>query len=104
VFENHHWNLKSNPSDMNRNTTWVSPVGAIDSLDAAMNTDRTSNLQPFGTWDDDTRCTGWSSIHQGGAHALMADGASRFISENIDRIGVQKAIATSGAGETVGEF
>ncbi|GIX04206.1 MAG: general secretion pathway protein GspG [Planctomycetaceae bacterium] len=103
VFENHHWNLKSNPSDMNRNTTWISPVNAIDALDARMNTDRTSNLKNNGwsTWDDDTRCTGWTSVHTGGAHCVMADGSVKFVSENIDWLNVQKAIATASGGEAI---
>jgi prepilin-type N-terminal cleavage/methylation domain-containing protein/prepilin-type processing-associated H-X9-DG protein len=106
VFENHHWNLKNNPGDINRNTAWISPAASIDSLDAKINLDRASNVRKDGwsTWDDDTRCTGWTSIHTGGAHALMADGAVKFVSENIDWNNVQKAIATATGGETTPDF
>jgi hypothetical protein len=106
VFENHHWNLKRNPGDMNRNTAWISPVAAIDAADAKINTDRASNVagDGYGTWDDDTRCTGWTSVHTGGAHALMADGAAKFVSENIDWNVVQKAICTASAGDVAPEF
>ena len=58
------------------------------------------------------------SYHTGGVHVLMADGAVRFVSENIDTgnvwapevttgaspYGVWGALGTMGAGETVGEF
>ncbi|SFH62679.1 DUF1559 domain-containing protein [Planctomicrobium piriforme] len=62
-----------------------------------------------------------SSVHAGGVHALMADGAVRFISENIDAgnpntaplsyssgnstpFGVWGALGTRMGGEIVGEF
>ncbi len=62
-----------------------------------------------------------SSLHVGGVHCLMGDGAVRFISENIDSgnqgaapptatfsgqspYGVWGALGTRGAGEVVGEF
>ena len=59
-----------------------------------------------------------SSYHTGGVHGLMADGAVRFISDNIDTgnlgvantfggrspYGVWGAIGTRVGGETVGEF
>jgi len=43
------------------------------------------------------------SYHVGGVHVLMADGAVRFVSENID-LGTWQAIATRGGEEVVGEF
>lgn len=62
-----------------------------------------------------------SSLHVGGVHALMADGAVRFISENIDTgdlsqpspspstntvspYGTWGALGTKDSGEIVGEF
>lgn len=59
-----------------------------------------------------------SSYHTGGVHALLADGAVRFISNNIDTgnlsvaatlggkspYGVWGALGTRAGGETVGEF
>ena len=59
-----------------------------------------------------------SSYHTGGVHGLMADGAVRFISDNIDTgnlslantfggrspYGVWGAVGTRLGGETVGEF
>ncbi len=58
-----------------------------------------------------------TSYHTGGVHALMADGAVRFISDNIDTgnlgvaatssnspHGVWGALGTRGGGEVVGEF
>lgn len=43
------------------------------------------------------------SQHTGGAHVLMADGAVRFISDNIDRVTFQN-LGTRAGGETLGEF
>ncbi|WP_339677123.1 DUF1559 domain-containing protein [uncultured Gimesia sp.] len=59
-----------------------------------------------------------SSMHTGGCHVLMGDGAVRFVSENIDTGNLSAAQVTSGnspygiwgalgsmmGGETVGEF
>ncbi len=68
--------------------------------------------------DDTVLALPASSYHTGGVHALMADGAVRFISENIDTgnlaapeatsgpspYGVWGALGTRQGGETVGEF
>jgi prepilin-type N-terminal cleavage/methylation domain-containing protein len=43
------------------------------------------------------------SAHVGGVHALMADGAVRFISSNID-LNTWRALGSMGGGETVGDF
>ncbi len=43
------------------------------------------------------------SKHVGGVHALMGDGACRFISENLD-YNVHRALNSISGGETVGEF
>lgn len=44
-----------------------------------------------------------SSRHVGGCHALMADGAVRFISENINTTTLS-SLTSMGGGEVVGEF
>ena len=44
-----------------------------------------------------------SSYHTGGVHALMADGAVKFISENIDQATWMGAGSINGS-ETLGEF
>lgn len=46
---------------------------------------------------------GLSSHHTGGFHVLMADGAVRFVSENINRQ-VLSALFTRSGGEVVGDF
>lgn len=44
------------------------------------------------------------SYHTGGVNALMADGAVRFIGENIDNLNVWRPLNTRQNGETIGEF
>jgi hypothetical protein len=44
-----------------------------------------------------------SSYHTGGVQSLMADGAVRFISENVD-YDTYVAIGTRNGNEVVGEF
>lgn len=44
-----------------------------------------------------------SSVHTGGAHVLLGDGAVRFLSENIN-IGTWAALGTIAEGEVIGEF
>ncbi len=43
------------------------------------------------------------SYHTGGAQCLLADGAVRFVSENVDR-GTFHALGTRAGGEVVGEY
>ncbi|EDL57157.1 DUF1559 domain-containing protein [Gimesia maris] len=43
------------------------------------------------------------SEHVGGCHALMGDGAVRFVTENID-INLLRAVQTINGGEVVGDF
>lgn len=49
---------------------------------------------------DGDSTSNYRSDHVGGAHFLMADGSTHFISENID-IGVFRALSTRGNGEVV---
>ena len=43
------------------------------------------------------------SRHTGGVHALLADGAVRFVADNIDR-GVWRAVGTRANGETIADW
>lgn len=43
------------------------------------------------------------SLHVGGVHALMCDGAVRFVSENID-LTTWQDLSSMGGGEVIGEF
>lgn len=45
----------------------------------------------------------FGSLHPGGAHFGLADGSSRFISENIS-MATYKALASRAAGETIGDY
>lgn len=115
VFENHHWRFTpEEPSRMGRNATWVSPINAIDTLNKKINSSNSTN----GRGDNDTRGSAMSSVHTGGAHALLADGAVRFLGENLDvgeqngnggtvvREGVMQSLATASATDLLnaGDF
>lgn len=59
---------------------------------------------PLSGWAyNDTAFTGPGSFHVGGCHFLMADGAVRFLSENIHQ-GTLAGLASIAGGEVVGEF
>ncbi|QDT89460.1 DUF1559 domain-containing protein [Gimesia algae] len=47
---------------------------------------------------------GAGSHHVGGAHVMLADGSVRFLSENVDRVGVVAALISIRGGEIVPEF
>lgn len=49
------------------------------------------------------RYVGFSSYHPGGANFALADGAVRFLSENIDS-GTLDDLTTRAGGEVIGEF
>ena len=99
VFENHQWNKTRRYSlDHNVSGLWFSPFSSIDSMNKIMNTGPEDI--PGGNGQDDSRCATWSSTHQGGAHCLLGDGATRFVTSNID-YNVQKALSTISGGEQV---
>jgi hypothetical protein len=54
-------------------------------------------LNGTAVWD------GFGSVHVGGAFFLLADGAVRFVSENMDPR-TYEALATKRGGEVLGEF
>jgi len=45
----------------------------------------------------------WYSFHTGGAHFVMADGTVRFISQNVDRLTLNRVYSFAD-GSVVGEF
>ena len=56
---------------------------------------------PPGTWLGNS--SGFSSYHPGGCHFGLADGSSRFVSEELDQFILERLIARND-GETVPEF
>lgn len=102
IFECHHWNTsKKFPGEQNKAAAWFTPIGAIESAFKPINF--APEDIPGGNGAEDTRCSSFSSTHIGGAHALLSDGAVRFISENIDR-NLYKGLSTRAGGEVIGEF
>lgn len=114
VFENHHWRFSPEQASRGgRNATWVSPMNALDTLNKRINSSNSTN----GRGDNDTRGSAMSSVHTGGAHALMADGVVKFLSENVDMgshtgqgcglpnaPGVMHGLATASASDLIGDF
>jgi type II secretory pathway pseudopilin PulG len=93
VFENHHWRDSGKfPGEINKAYAWSSPIGAIDALHLPINDNP--------SWNDDTRCSNWSSTHAGGAQAVAGDAKVFFASENMD-LGVMRGISTRSGAETV---
>lgn len=100
IFESQRWRYtKREPGRPNRNCTWISPINGLETMNKKINSDPQLNNRG----DFDTRGNAMSSNHTGGAQCVMADGAVKFLSENID-IGLQKGLSTGGGGETIGEF
>ena len=72
-------------------THFIIPVGyGINRYTAA-----SGNKYPY-AW-------GAGSLHVGGCHAVLGDGAVRFISDNINS-GIVAALVSCAGGEVVGEF
>ena len=89
---------------------WADPFNGVMEL-AGRATDGTGNNGPCAINCSNSRArfgrlqegAGLYSWHTGGAHALMGDGAVRFLSENISAKTLSSLITRSG-GEVVGEF
>jgi len=72
--------------------------------------DRNKVIMPDGTtatacnhWRNWTTSQGFKSVHQGGAHFLLSDGATKFLSENIDYVTYQR-LGDRRDGNVIGEF
>jgi len=61
---------------------------------------KTTAVGTDNTWDANTALT---SFHVGGVNVLMADGAVKFISENMDFTNLLK-IASRDDGQVLGDF
>ena len=92
VLEDHHWVSKATPSRIQNDSLWMGGY-AIHSTKMPINWD------PAG----DFRCDQWSSIHVGGAHGLLADGSTRFVSENC-AWQVRQALGTRAGSEPLGDY
>jgi len=97
LIEDHHWGNKQTPAINSVDSAWASPLSAISTARNLVNNPYMANQL------NDLRCHGISSTHVGGAHLGMADGAVRFISENVS-VNVLQAISTKGYSEVTTEF
>ena len=101
VFENHHWrkgpgNATHSKAETKHRAMWISSIAAVDSLDKPLNLAQIND-------NDDVRCAGWSSAHPSGAHAVMADGAVKFLVDSLDQ-STRRALATASGGEAVPSY
>ncbi|MDA1041239.1 MAG: DUF1559 domain-containing protein [Planctomycetota bacterium] len=97
VVEDMHWRggngatFEKTPNDV---ANWVCSLGAVTNLRNPLNNKNPAWQQAAG----DRRCSGWSSNHPGGAHAMHVDGSVAFYQETIDHI-VRRALATKDGGD-----
>lgn len=99
VFEDHHWRGGNDTNTGFQYTQtddagWFSPIAAINNSRSPINNQNQAWQQGPG----DRRCHGWSSPHTGGAHAVMGDGAVRFMNENmVHRLRYQLTVRNDGS-------
>jgi len=94
VFENYHWRGGNRALFDFRASTysaWITPMGAVHNLRNPINA---FNHPTWQQGPNDLRCESPGSNHDGGCHALLADGAVVFLNEGIDhttryRLGVR---------------
>ncbi|MBC8289135.1 MAG: DUF1559 domain-containing protein [Planctomycetes bacterium] len=115
AFENMHFRGGDNPGqsggrfDTRRSSygAWITPLGAVHTFRNPINNGLDGGAGPrTGTYQqnqNDLRCEAPSSRHPGGIHAVMADGAVKFINETVDHFTRYK-LAVRNDGEVVGEF
>ena len=95
VLEDHHWSAgPRTPASVAGTVGWGGPM-QVTSTALLIN-------QNY-AYPDGNQCHGMSSTHVGGAHCLMADGAVRFLSQNIASQ-VLHAISSKNAGDVAGDF
>lgn len=83
-------------------TTALPPNPTVGDRTATGNCDGTQNTRaPCASSGDNGTYS--RSMHIGGAHALLADGAVRFVSDNISST-IFQALGTRGGGETIGDW
>ena len=63
----------------------------------------TSKMAPCDSCDGSQNAIAARSFHTGGVHAVMADGAVRFISNNINT-GLFQGLGSRAGGEVIGDF
>ncbi len=102
VFEDMHWRggqAAMFDFEPTPDSAWASPLGAINTMRNPINNQNPAWLQGAG----DVRCHGFSSLHAGGAHAVLCDGSTRFISENIDHL-TRYNLSVRKDGAPVGDY
>ena len=102
VFENMHYR-GGNGAQFNYSASqysaWVTPLAAVHNLRNPINNRNPAWMQGA----NDLRCEAPSSQHTGGIQVVLADGSTRFVSENIDH-NVRYRIAVRNDNQPVGEF
>jgi type II secretory pathway pseudopilin PulG len=102
IFENMHWRGGSpgNPFDTkpNDDAVWASGVAAVHTVRNPIN-----NRNQNWLWNNDRRCSAWSSQHPGGAHGVLGDASVRFFSENLDHT-VRYKLGVRNDGLTLANF
>jgi type II secretory pathway pseudopilin PulG len=99
VFEDMHWVNKTNPSGQGPDMMWFGPW-MVHCLYMPININPSNAPYPG---MNPVICDQMSSMHVGGAQAVMCDGSVRFLSENLAHV-VRMAIATRGKGDVSGPF
>jgi prepilin-type N-terminal cleavage/methylation domain-containing protein len=100
LFENMHWRGGDPVFDYgeNNDACWAAGIAAVHTLRNPMN-----NKNLWGGYINDRRCSSWSSLHPGGAHAALSDASVRFFDENIDHA-VQYKLAVRKDGLVLPSF
>lgn len=102
VFENMHYRGGNRPNFDRRYShysAWMTPLGAVHNFRNPINNENRAWMQGPG----DLRCESPSSNHPGGIHILLADGSTRFITENMDH-GIRYKLAVRNDGLVIGEY
>jgi prepilin-type processing-associated H-X9-DG protein len=101
VFEDMHWTDKTKPGNVGPDEMWFGPW-MVHALFMPINTDPNPNVpNPRYPGLNPVICDQMSSMHTGGAQALMADGSVQFLSENMNHF-IRMALGTRDRGEVIG--